>query len=63
MGFGKSCDESFIIIDFVIIEINDIWVLDVNNLEGEFSVLMLCEEGYEFDVDKLGDIFYIVINW
>ncbi|MEC8208655.1 MAG: oligopeptidase B, partial [Pseudomonadota bacterium] len=63
MGLGKSRDESLIIIDLATTETNDTWVLDANNPEGEFSALMPREEGHEFDVDKLGDTFYIVTNW
>ncbi len=63
LGLGKSRDESLIIIDLATTEMNDTWVLDANNPEGEFSALMPREEGHEFDVDKLGDTFYIVTNW
>ena len=38
-------------------------MLDANNPQGQFSALMQREEGHEFDVDKLGDTFYIVTNW
>jgi len=63
MGLGKSRDESLIIIDLASTETNDTWVLDANNPKGEFKALMPREEGHEFDVDKLGDTFYIVTNW
>lgn len=63
MGLGKSRDESLIIIDLASTETNDTWVLDANNPKGEFKPLMPREEGHEFDVDKLGDTFYIVTNW
>ncbi|MBB1446592.1 S9 family peptidase [Pseudoalteromonas sp. SG41-6] len=63
MGLGKSRDESLIIIDLATTETNDTWVLDANKPNGEFKALMPREEGHEFDVDKLGDIFYIVTNW
>jgi len=56
MGLGKSRDESLIIIDLASTETNDTWVLDA-------KALMPREEGHEFDVDKLGDTFYIVTNW
>ncbi|KTD96648.1 S9 family peptidase [Pseudoalteromonas sp. H71] len=63
MGLGKSRDESLIIIDLASTESNDTWVLDANNPQGDFSALMPREECYEFDVDKLGNTFYIVTNW
>lgn len=63
MGLGKSRDESLIIIDLATTETNDTWVLDANQPLGEFTQLMPREEGHEFDVDKLGDTFYIVTNW
>ncbi len=63
MGLGKSRDESLIIIDLASTETNDTWVLDANRPSGEFNQLMPREEGHEFDVDKLGDTFYIVTNW
>ena len=63
MGLGKSRDESLIIIDLASTETNDMWVLDANQPQGEFTALMPREEGHEFDIDKLGDIFYIVTNW
>lgn len=63
MGLGKSRDESLIIIDLATTETSDTWVLDANNPCGEFSALTPREEGHEFDVDKLGDTFYIVTNW
>ena len=62
MGLGKSRDESLIIIDLATTETSDTWVLDANNPCGEFSALTPREEGHEFDVDKLGDTFYIVTN-
>ena len=63
MGLGKSRDEALIIIDLASTESNDTWVLDANNPQGQFSALMQREEGHEFDIDKLGDTFYIVTNW
>ncbi|KAA1164240.1 S9 family peptidase [Pseudoalteromonas fuliginea] len=63
MGLGKSRDESLIIIDLASTETNDTWVLDANKPTGEFEALMPREDGHEFDVDKLGDTFYIVTNW
>lgn len=63
MGLGKSRDESLIIIDLASTETNDMWVLDANQPQGEFTALMPREQGHEFDVDKLGDTFYIVTNW
>ncbi|MEI8617605.1 hypothetical protein P4S63_11305 [Pseudoalteromonas sp. B193] len=62
-GLGKSRDESLIIIDLASTETNDTWVLDANKPTGEFKALMPREDGHEFDVDKLGDTFYIVTNW
>ena len=63
IGLGKSRDESLIIIDLASTETNDTWVLDANQPLGEFRQLMPREEGHEFDIDKLGDTFYIVSNW
>ncbi len=63
MGLGKSRDESLIIIDLASTETNDMWILDANQPQGEFTALMPREEGHEFDIDKLGDTFYIVTNW
>lgn len=63
MGLGKSRDESLIIIDLASTETNDMWVLDANQPQGEFTALMPREQGHEFDIDKLGGTFYIVTNW
>ncbi len=63
MGLGKSRDESLIIIDLASTETNDMWILDANQPQGEFTALMPRKEGHEFDIDKLGDTFYIVTNW
>lgn len=63
MGLGKSRDESLIIIDLASTKTNDMWILDANQPHGEFTALMPREEGHEFDIDKLGDTFYIVTNW
>ena len=63
MGLGKSRDDSLIIIDLASTESNDTWVLDANQPNGDFTALMPREEGHEFDVDKLGDTFYIITNW
>lgn len=63
MGLGKSRDESLIIIDLATTETNDTWVLDADHPIDEFKQLMPREEGHEFDVDKLGDTYYIVTNW
>ena len=61
LGLGKSQD-SLIIIDLATTEAT-LLGYSANNPEGEFSALMPREEGHEFDVDKLGDTFYIVTNW
>ena len=63
MGLGKSRDESLIIIDLASTETNDMWVLDANQPQGEFTALIPREQGHEFDIDKLGGTFYIVTNW
>jgi oligopeptidase B len=63
MGLGKSRDESLIIIDLASTETNDTYVLDADKPLGEFTQLMPREDGHEFDVDKLGDTFYIITNW
>jgi oligopeptidase B len=63
MGLGKSRDEGLIIIDLATTETNDTWVLDADQPQGVFTQLLPREEGHEFDVDKLGDTFYIVTNW
>ena len=63
MGLGKSRDESLIIIDLATTETNDTWVLNADHPTGDFTQLIPREEGHEFDVDKLGDTYYIVTNW
>lgn len=63
MGLGKSRDESLIIIDLASTQTNDTWVLDANQPLGEFKQLIPREEEHEFDIDKLGDTYYIVSNW
>lgn len=63
MGLGKSRDDSLIIIDLASTESNDTWVLDANQPAGDFTALIPREEGHEFDIDKLGDTYYIVTNW
>ncbi|WP_404341850.1 S9 family peptidase [Pseudoalteromonas mariniglutinosa] len=63
MGLGKSRDESLVIIDLASTETNDMLVLDANTPNGEFKRLLARADGHEFDVDKLGNTFYIVTNW
>lgn len=63
MGLGKSRDESLIIIDLASTQTNDTWVLDANQPLGKFKQLIAREDDHEFDIDKLGDTYYIVSNW
>lgn len=63
MGLGKSRDESLIIIDLASTQTNDTWVLDANQPLGEFTQLIAREDDHEFDIDKLGNTYYIVSNW
>jgi oligopeptidase B len=63
IGLGKSRDDSLLFIDLQATETCDSWVLDANKPDGEFVQLIKREPGHEFDIDKLGDTFYITTNW
>jgi oligopeptidase B len=63
LSLGKSRDESLIFICLAATESTDTWCLDANTPNGEFSQLFEHEEQHEYDIDKLGDWFYLVTNW
>ncbi len=63
MGLGKSRDDSLIFIDLESTETSDCWVIDANQPDTEFKPLIAREEKHEFDVNKLGETYYIMTNW
>ena len=63
MGLGKSRDDSLLMIDLASTETTDCLVLDANNPQDEFARLIPREENHIYDVDKLGDEYFIYSNW
>ncbi|MEM0515667.1 S9 family peptidase [Pseudoalteromonas sp. YIC-827] len=62
MGLGKSRDESLIFIDLEATETSHTYVLDANDSKAQPKPLMPREMGHLYEVDKLGEHFYIVSN-
>ncbi|WP_233999544.1 S9 family peptidase [Pseudoalteromonas sp. T1lg22] len=62
MGLGKSRDESLIFIDLEATETSHTYVLDANDPKAQPKPLMPREMGHLYEVDKLGEHFYIVSN-
>lgn len=63
LSLGKSRDESLLIISLDATQSTDTLVLDANTPDGEFLSLIDYQEQHEYQVDKLGQWFYIVTNW
>ncbi len=63
MGLGKSRDESRIFIDLEATETSHTLAIPADTPDAEFQPLLPRESGHEFDLDKLGDTYYIVTNW
>ncbi|MEO2281515.1 S9 family peptidase [Pseudoalteromonas pernae] len=62
MGLGKSRDESLIFIDLEATETSHTYVLDANDANAQAVELTPRIMGHLYDVDKLGEQFYIVSN-
>lgn len=62
MSLSKSRDESLIFINLESTETTDTWFISADSPEDEFDQLIDCIEGHEYNVDKLGETFYIVSN-
>ncbi|WP_234399067.1 MULTISPECIES: S9 family peptidase [unclassified Pseudoalteromonas] len=62
MGLGKSRDESLIFIDLEATETSHTYVLDADDPQAQPQPLMPREMGHLYDVDKLGEHFYIITN-
>jgi oligopeptidase B len=63
LSLGKSRDESLLFISLDATQETDTLVLDANDPTGEFLSLIDFEQEHEYQVDKLGQWFYIVTNW
>jgi len=63
LSLGKSRDQSLLFISLDATEETDTLVLDANDPNGEFLNLIDFHEQHEYQVDKLGQWFYIVTNW
>ena len=63
LSLGKSRDESLLFISLDATLETDTLVLDANSPDGEFMSLIEFHDGHEYQVDKLGQWFYIVTNW
>ncbi|MFY8274545.1 S9 family peptidase [Pseudoalteromonas sp. SSDWG2] len=62
MGLGKSRDESLIFIDLEATETSHTFVLDANDPKAHAVELMPRTISHLYDVDKLGEYFYVVSN-
>jgi len=63
MSLSKSRDESLIFINLESTETTDTWFIDAAKPYDEFDQLVDCIDEHEYNVDKLGDTFYIVTNF
>lgn len=62
MGLGKSRDESLIFIDLEATQTTHTLAIDANNPNTKPVALTEREQGHEYDLEKLGEYFYIVSN-
>lgn len=63
MSLGKSRDDSRLFIHLEATESSDTLFLDAATALGTFESLIPYQERHEYQVDKLGDYYYIVSNW
>ncbi|TMP86028.1 oligopeptidase B [Pseudoalteromonas ruthenica] len=63
MGLGKSRDESLIFIDLEATETSHTFAIDADNPCAPVTELLPRTQGHLYDIDKLGEHFYIVSNW
>ncbi|MEM7280238.1 MAG: S9 family peptidase [Pseudomonadota bacterium] len=59
----KTKSEAYLVIGCFQTLSTENWVLDANNPKGEFQVVQPREENHEYDIDHLGDHFYMKTNW
>lgn len=63
LSLSNSRDDSLIFIHLNATQTCDTWYLDANTPEAQFEQLIEFEEEHEYEVDKLGNNYYIVTNW
>ena len=63
LSLSNSRDESLIFIHLNATQTTDTWFIDANKPDSEFEQLVEFEDEHEYDVDKIGDTFYIVTNF
>ncbi|XQW86852.1 S9 family peptidase [Thalassotalea piscium] len=63
MSLGKSRDESQLYICLHATESTHYLALPANEPDGEFTDLFPYQEQHEYQLDKIGDYFYIVTNY
>lgn len=62
MGLGKSRDESLIFIDLEATETSHTLAIDANDALASPYELVPLVQGHLYDIDKLGDTYYVVTN-
>ncbi|MCJ8297986.1 MAG: S9 family peptidase [Pseudomonadales bacterium] len=63
MSLGKSRDDSVLFISLDATDSSDTLILDANQPLMPFKPLVAYSPKHEYQVDKLGDYYYIVTNW
>ncbi|OUS35575.1 oligopeptidase B ['Osedax' symbiont bacterium Rs2_46_30_T18] len=63
MSLGKSRDDSVLFICLDATDSSDTLILDANHPLHQFEPLVAYTAMHEYQVDKLGDYYYIVTNW
>lgn len=54
--------DKYIVVGFYVMLSQEYWVLNVDNLQGEFWIIQFWECGLEYSIVYFGDYFYIWIN-
>ncbi|MFT5705756.1 MAG: oligopeptidase B [Oceanospirillaceae bacterium] len=63
MSLGKSRDDSTLLIYLEATDSTDTLILDANTPFANFTPLVDYDAQHEYQVDKLGDYYYILSNW
>jgi len=62
-GIFKSKSEKFLIISSNSTVSDEFLILDADNPTGDWKVFHPRERGLEYQIDHLGDYFYVLTNW
>ncbi len=62
-SLGSTRSRDYIVIHLGSTTKSEVRLLDADNPEGEFRVFLPREDNHEYDIEQLGDDFYVLTNW